>query len=102
MARSTGEIFVARETGQASVEGYGEILFQKGVTRIREGHPILKQLGHLFEPLTVQFDIEDTTAAPGEKRGEPPAAKKAEPEPARKAAEPEPAKKTVPSTPQKK
>lgn len=69
MARSTGQIYVAKDSGVASVPEYGEIVFTKGVTRIREGHPILKQLAPYFEPLTVQYDIEDTTAAPGDKRG---------------------------------
>lgn len=73
MAKSTGQIYVANESGVASVEGFGELVFTKGVTRVREGHPILKQLGHYFEPLTVQYEVEDTTAAPGEKRGEAPA-----------------------------
>lgn len=68
-AKSAGQIFVAKDSGVASVEGYGEIVFVKGVTRIREGHPILKQLAPYFEPLTVQYDIEDTTAEPGTKRG---------------------------------
>lgn len=89
-AKSEGKIFVATETGQASVEGYGEVLFTKGVTRVREGHPILKQLGRLFEPLVVQYDLEDATADPGTKRGEP-----------RDEPEPEPVKKAT-ATPQKK
>ena len=95
MTKSTGQIYVAKTSGVASVKDYGEIVFTAGVTRIREGHPILKQIGHYFEPLTIQYDLEDTSAAPGEKRGEPPVA--------RKEPEPEPPKKTAaPSTPQKK
>jgi len=76
MTKSTGAIWVAKDSGIASVPGYGEITFIAGVTRIREGHPILKQIGHYFEPLTIQYDLEDTSAAPGDKRGEPEPAKK--------------------------
>jgi hypothetical protein len=74
MAKSTGQIYVASTSGVASTPD-GEIVFTKGVTRIREGHPLLKQLGHYFEPLEVQYEVEDTTPAPGERRGSPPAKK---------------------------
>lgn len=37
-------------------------------TFVREGHPILEKYGHLFRPLRVQYDVEQATAAPGERR----------------------------------
>jgi hypothetical protein len=37
---------------------------------VREGHPLLKGRADLFEPYEpkVRFDVEQATAAPGEKR----------------------------------
>ena len=40
-----------------------------GVTRVRAGHPILKGIEHLFEPITAHYEVEQATAAPGERRG---------------------------------
>lgn len=39
---------------------------------VRAGHPLLKGLEEHFEPVASfgRFDIEQATAAPGEKRGE--------------------------------
>lgn len=41
-------------------------------TLVRAGHPILKGREDLFEPVTVEYDVESdveqATAAPGEKR----------------------------------
>lgn len=37
-------------------------------TYVREGHWILEKYGHLFHPVRVQYDVEQATAAPGEKR----------------------------------
>lgn len=56
------------------------VLLKRGVTMVRDGHPITKGREHLFSPVTVHFDddssgkqapaapIEQATAAPGEKR----------------------------------
>jgi len=44
-----------------------------GVTRIREGHPLLKRYPDWFAPVEdqhVHYDVETATAAPGELRGE--------------------------------
>jgi hypothetical protein len=72
-AKSSGKVYVAKDSGSAYVEGYGDLSFVKGITRVREGHPLLKGREYLFEDLDlrVDYDVEDTTAAPGEKRGEP-------------------------------
>ena len=82
MAKSTGQVFVATQSGSAYVEGLGDVPFIRGVTRVRAGHPLLKGREYLFEPvdLTVHYDIEEATAAPGEKRGERDHPEKHEPE----------------------
>ena len=65
------EIYVAKESFTAVVDGHEEH-FREGVTRVRKGHQILRQLGDMFEPLSleVDYDVEQATAAPGEKRGD--------------------------------
>lgn len=62
-------VYVATESGSVDVKG--EVLtFTKGVTRAREGHPILKAVPACFELADehVHYDVEKATAAPGEKR----------------------------------
>lgn len=68
---SDGKILVARETFTAELDG-SPVIVHKGVTRVREGHPLLKGREDLFELVddTVHYDIEQATAAPGEKRGQ--------------------------------
>jgi hypothetical protein len=63
-------VFVAKESGSAEVDG-AQLTFTKGVTRVREGHPLLTGREQLFEPIdeSVHYDIETATAGPGEKRG---------------------------------
>ena len=67
------DIYVAKESGSAEVEGK-PFTFVRGVTRIRAGHPALRQLGQFFKPVeeNVHYDIEQATSAPGEKRGDKP------------------------------
>ena len=36
--------------------------------RVREGHWLLEKYPELFEPIRVQYDVEQATAAPGETR----------------------------------
>ena len=71
-AAKKAEIYVAKESGQAEVDGV-PYTFIKNVTRVRAGHPLLKIKGIevLFAPVDerVQYDVEQATAAPGEKRG---------------------------------
>jgi hypothetical protein len=62
------EIYVARSTGVVRVDGkltnyYG------GTTRVRAGHPLLKAAPNAFVPMKLDYDIEQATKAPGEKRG---------------------------------
>ncbi len=63
------EIYVARSSGVVKIDGklhnyYG------GTTRVRAGHPLLKAVPNGFEPLKLDYDVEQATAAPGTKRGE--------------------------------
>lgn len=67
-AKTEGRIFVARESFVCDLDGV-PVTVSGGTTRVREGHPLLKGREHLFEPLTVHYEVEQATAAPGEKRG---------------------------------
>jgi hypothetical protein len=64
------DVYVARESGSAEVDGQ-VLTFVRGITRVRAGHSLLKGREHLFEPIddSVHYDVEQATAAPGEKRG---------------------------------
>ncbi len=64
-----GKIFVAVESFGLEIDGVPHTI-SKDVTRVREGHPILEGREHLFKELEVQYDIEDTTAKPGRRRGD--------------------------------
>jgi hypothetical protein len=61
------QIYVARETFTA--KGY-DYPIKAGQTRLREGHPLLRSHADAFEPIAAspEFDIEQATAAPGERR----------------------------------
>ncbi len=61
-------IFVARETCTTDIDGEVYTV-RRGVTRVRGSHPLVKLNPHLFEPVDAHYDIEQATAAPGEKRG---------------------------------
>jgi hypothetical protein len=67
-----GQVYIATETGvTAAIDGV-EYTFQKGVTRVREGHPLLRACPNCFAPdaESVTYDVEQATAAPGQKRGD--------------------------------
>lgn len=70
-ARKTSDIFVARETFVCALNGE-QITVQAGVTRVRAGHPLVETYANYFEPADtdLHFDVEQATAAPGEKRGQ--------------------------------
>lgn len=69
-----GKIFVATESGTVDFGGQ-YYAFTRGVTRVREGHPLLKVLPDYFKPIDVHYEWETATAEPGEKRGAPPVRK---------------------------
>lgn len=64
------DIFIARESFSADVDGVPRSI-TAGVTRVREGHILLKQNPQYFERLddsSVHFDVEEATKVPGSKR----------------------------------
>ncbi len=66
--KSKADIYVAKHSFAAEVDG--ESVFVNAGERVRSGHPLLAAQGDFFEPVdqTVHYDVEQTTAAPGEKR----------------------------------
>lgn len=71
MARTNGDdVYVATESFNCEIDGVPQA-FKRGVTRVRAGHEVLKRNPQYFEPVdnSVHFDVEQMTAAPGEKRG---------------------------------
>ena len=67
---SPRKIFVANESGSTEIDGQVYI-FHKGITRVREGHELIKAYPGFFDEidLRVDYDVEQATAGPGEKRG---------------------------------
>ena len=65
----SGYMMVARESFSVRRDG-ADRSFVAGVTTIAEGHPWLRGIEHLFEPARPHYDVEQATAAPGERRGE--------------------------------
>lgn len=66
-------ILIATETFATEIDGVPTIV-HKNVTRVREGHPIALANPQNFAPVEDRVDhelpdIEQATAAPGEKRG---------------------------------
>lgn len=61
------EIYVANESGVLFANGE-QYVVHKNQTRVRAGHPLLKRNAHLFKPLDVDYDVEDTREAPGQRR----------------------------------
>ena len=69
MAHHEPRLLVAADTFTADFEGVPHT-FIEDQTRVREGHPILKGIEHLFKPIKAHYEIEAASAAPGERRGE--------------------------------
>ena len=67
---ASSDIYVARESFSTDINGV-PVAVHKGVTRVRDGHPLLRRYRQNFELLTVHFDVEQATQAPGEARGRP-------------------------------
>jgi hypothetical protein len=68
MAKEKVELYRANQSAATVFEG--EEVFVKEGDLVRAGHDILKGREWLFEPAEgyVRFDVEQATAAPGEKR----------------------------------
>ena len=58
-----GKIYVATQNGLADYDGR-QVPIRAGVTRVREGHPLLKGREAIFEEIKVDYDIEDARSAP--------------------------------------
>lgn len=65
-----GGVFVANTTFATELDG-AQVIVHKGQTRVRAGHVLLERAPGCFDPvdLDVHFDVEQATAAPGERRG---------------------------------
>lgn len=78
-----GKIYVAVQDGLCQLPDGNYVTLKTGVTRVREGHPLLKGRESMFKELDVHYDLEDMRAAPEQKKPvpkaeEPKAAEKAE------------------------
>jgi hypothetical protein len=62
----SSDILVAKNSFSTEVNGVPQAV-TKGET-FREGHPVVEGREELFEPFTIDNDLEQATAAPGEKR----------------------------------
>ncbi len=70
--KATGQVYVAIDSGSAEGKDGTPYTFTRGVTRVAEGHELLKLAGNSFAPVeeNVHYgDVEAATAAPGQKRG---------------------------------
>jgi hypothetical protein len=67
---SNQDIFVANMSFATEIDGV-PVTVHQGKTRVRAGHPLLELNPQYFDPADqgVHFDVEQATAAPGEKRG---------------------------------
>jgi hypothetical protein len=68
----SADVYIARESFVARV-GDEEVWVSAGETRVRAGHALLARYAHAFKPADedIHFEVEQATAAPGEKRGAP-------------------------------
>lgn len=64
------EMYVAKESFFVMLDGRRTIV-SKDRDLVRAGHKLLSLYPDKFKPAPVRFDVEQATAAPGEKRGEP-------------------------------
>jgi len=54
----SNNILVCRESAVVKVDGE-RYVFTRGVTRVRDGHPLLDRFGEYFEPIAVHYDLPD-------------------------------------------
>lgn len=70
MANTKSRVLVATESGSGELDDGTQVSFRKGITRVREGHPVAEKWPAFFEPIEVHYELEDMTADPGRRRGE--------------------------------
>lgn len=70
MTNTRGGILIAIESGSGVLDDGTPVEFRRGITRVREGHPVALKWPQYFEPIAVQYELEEMTAEPGKKRGE--------------------------------
>lgn len=58
---------MAKESFSTELDG-APVTVRARVTTVREGHPLMNGREDLFEERQVDFDVEQATAAPGERR----------------------------------
>lgn len=65
----TRKMMVAKETGVIQVNGTPYTI-HAGMTRVSDDNPLVAAAPHLWEPARSHYpELEQMTAAPGEKRG---------------------------------
>lgn len=65
--KTEDRLWVAIDDGVSFVDG--EMMpYKRGVTRVREGHPLLSANPGAFKRLEAHYDVETATAGPGEAR----------------------------------
>jgi hypothetical protein len=74
---SGDDILVASESFSGEMADGTAFAAQNGVTRVRASHPAVKRWPDYFKPIDVHYDVEQATAAPGERRAPTPAEAKA-------------------------
>ena len=93
-----GKIYVARTSALIQLGDGNSVVLKQGITRVREGHPLLEGRESMFEEIGVHYDVETARQAPkAESKPEPKAEPKAEAKaaPAEAKAEAAPAKTTT-------
>ena len=69
---TASNIYVANTSGAAEIDGV-EYQFNVGVTHLRKGHPLLEACPTYFDLVggaEAEPEVEQATAAPGERRGD--------------------------------
>jgi hypothetical protein len=74
-----GKIYVAKSNALIKLGDGNSVVLKQGITRVREGHPLLNGHESMFEEIGVHYDVETTRQAP-----EP----ETKPEPVKAASEP--------------
>jgi len=66
--KAPGELYVATESFSTELDGI-TVAVVKGVTRVREGHPLMVGREMYFKPITAHFEVNSPADPGGETRG---------------------------------